>query len=242
MSAFAATLLDVWETGYRQPPARQALAVLAGCLKIPAEVAAACSVGERDQLLMTARQSLLGWRLPTRADCPACGELLELNLDLREFLSVKGTEPRSELLVDSLRVIWRLPTAGDLADVATFDSTEGARRELLSRCIVSVRELESDAIVAPSEWTDAVGEAVEVAIERAAPESDFWIHLNCPACGHSWKVMFDIVTYFWSELDFLAQQLLAEVHQLATAYGWHEQQILAMSARRRAAYLEMCGA
>ena len=35
-----------------------------------------------------------------------------------------------------------------------------------------------------------------------------------------------------------AVQLLDEVHQLATAYGWTEAEILALSDTRRAAYLD----
>ena len=45
-----------------------------------------------------------------------------------------------------------------------------------------------------------------------------------------------------AELATQAKRLLREVHFLARAYGWREADILAMSARRRQAYLEMVGA
>ena len=38
-----------------------------------------------------------------------------------------------------------------------------------------------------------------------------------------------------------ATRLLGEVHTLARAYHWREAEILAMSSRRRQAYLELAG-
>jgi hypothetical protein len=53
--------------------------------------------------------------------------------------------------------------------------------------------------------------------------------------------MFDIVPYLWTEINAWAMRLLREIHSLATAYGWREADILAMSAVRRHWYLEMIG-
>jgi hypothetical protein len=53
---------------------------------------------------------------------------------------------------------------------------------------------------------------------------------------------FDAGSLLWEEIDARARALLAEVHQLAAAYGWSEGQILALSDRRRAVYLDLVGA
>jgi hypothetical protein len=76
-------------------------------------------------------------------------------------------------------------------------------------------------------------------IGRADPDADISLDLSCPACDHRWQIAFDIVTFFWAEINSLAKRLLREVHTLARAYGWREADILAMSAARRQAYLEM---
>ena len=55
----------------------------------------------------------------------------------------------------------------------------------------------------------------------------------------SWAVMFDVVSFFWSEICVQAKRLLREVHTLARAYGWREVDILGMSTARRQFYLEM---
>ena len=70
-------------------------------------------------------------------------------------------------------------------------------------------------------------------------KAEVQLTLNCPACEHSWSVLFDITTFVWAEISSLARRLLREVHILATAYGWHEADILAMSAIRRQFYLEL---
>jgi len=67
------------------------------------------------------------------------------------------------------------------------------------------------------------------------------LDLACPSCGHLGQAIFDISAIFWAEISAQARRLLREIHLLASAYGWREADILAMSARRRQAYLEMIG-
>ena len=62
---------------------------------------------------------------------------------------------------------------------------------------------------------------------------------TCPACTFTWSEPFDIVTFFWAEIDAWARRLLADVHVLASSYGWSERDILALSPVRRQYYLEM---
>jgi hypothetical protein len=54
-------------------------------------------------------------------------------------------------------------------------------------------------------------------------------------------VPFDIVTFLWREIENLAGHLLRDVHTLASAYGWRESDILALSAARRDFYLAALG-
>ena len=65
------------------------------------------------------------------------------------------------------------------------------------------------------------------------------LDLTCPACGHAWQAPFDIATFVWRELDDWAQRTLREIHVIAGAYGWSEDEILQLSARRRQIYVEM---
>jgi hypothetical protein len=68
------------------------------------------------------------------------------------------------------------------------------------------------------------------------------LDLICPACEHRWLVAFDILAYLWSEIDDWAQRMLHEIHILATAYGWPEATVLALTSWRRQYYLNLiCG-
>jgi hypothetical protein len=44
--------------------------------------------------------------------------------------------------------------------------------------------------------------------------------------------------FLWQDVAQAAQHLLDEVHALATAYGWREPEILALSAARRSYYID----
>ncbi len=57
--------------------------------------------------------------------------------------------------------------------------------------------------------------------------------------GFVFSVAFDIVSFLWNELNAWAIRTLREVHILASAYGWSETDILAMSPWRRQFYLEV---
>ena len=78
-------------------------------------------------------------------------------------------------------------------------------------------------------------------MHEADPQADTQLSLTCPTCARVWQQAFDIVSYLWAEIGDWARRTLQEVHALATAYGWREADILAMSAQRRQWYLEMIG-
>jgi hypothetical protein len=51
-------------------------------------------------------------------------------------------------------------------------------------------------------------------------------------------MIFDIASFFWTEIAAEAKRLLGEVHILASAYGWREADILSLNPLRRRFYLE----
>jgi hypothetical protein len=237
MSVLSANaLLELWERARGQPPGHRALMLLVHCAGLSLEDA-----GGRDRALIAARRDLFGRRLQSRADCPACGAMLELEFDLGDLPAPIARESGATLRVDRCDVRWRLPNAGDLAAISRFSSGEAAHDELLRRCVLAVRPTEGDSELPRELWPDGVLSAVEGAMAAADPDADFPVAMRCDNCHHRWEMAFDIVAFLWSELEMLAQQLLGDVHRLARAYGWRESDILGLSALRRAAYLEMCG-
>jgi hypothetical protein len=73
----------------------------------------------------------------------------------------------------------------------------------------------------------------------ADPLSETRLKLHCPKCGNEWDETLDLVVFLWSEIEARAKRLLLDVHDLASAYGWTEKEILSLSEPRRANYLEM---
>lgn len=238
----AKALLAVWEQGIGLPPFRRALLLLeAAC---PDEEPAALSIGRRNARLLDLREALFGSALYCLTACPACGESLELNLDSRDFRdeSTRGSPPGEvlSLATHGYAVEFRLPNSLDLVALNQGRAPAPLRTELLERCSLSVRQGEQSISVRdlPAE----VMVAVAAKMAEADPESQLELELSCPACQHGWLSAFDITSFFWTEIHQWARRLLREIHILASAYGWAEADILAMTPLRRQIYLELVGA
>lgn len=236
-----AELLSVWERGQARPPVERALALLAAaCPEETPDALARLSIGRRDALLMTLREWTFGPRLVSLATCPDCGERLELDMAVAD-LRVPSTGPaleRLEMTVDGYEVSLRLPDSRDLAMIAgeTAGETDlpALRQRLLGRCLLAVRHLGEEASL-----PETLAAAAVARLAEADPQADVQLALSCPGCGCSWLAAFDIVTFFWREIEAWAARILREIHALALAYGWSEVEILSLSPQRRQVYLQM---
>jgi hypothetical protein len=245
----AEVLLEAWERGFGQSPAELGLTLLCAALpEAPSQDLARISIGRRDAELLSLREQIFGERLETLATCPSCGEQLELSLSAQELRAATGAEPNSagtfgdELTaeVGEYSVHFRLPNTGDLLAVEQMREPDIARSALLDRCILAAKRRGEPA--RPEELTADVVDGVVSQMSEADPQADVRIEIACPACSHRWEAAFDILSFLWRELGAWAVRTLHEIHTLASAYGWSQQDILALSAGRRRAYLELAGA
>lgn len=238
----APELLDAWERGRSLGPVGRALTLLeAACPEASPDELASLSIGRRDADLLALREWAFGSEMAGVAVCPQCGEQLELSFSVAQIRlqSVARTGQAIELTIDGYHLQVRPPTSQDLA-AAGEQPDAGLRRHLvLERCLTAAyREAKP---VPASELPAKVFDAVEEGIAQADPQADIRLAIICPACDHRWEGVFDILAFFWSEIDAWAARILHEVHILASAYGWREHDILALSPRRRQCYLEMTG-
>ena len=231
----AQELLDAWERGLAEPPVRRALILLAtACPGDDPEDLARESVGRRDARLLTLREWTFGPRLVSLASCPVCAERLETVFDVADIRVASFDDAPPEpltLTVAGTELTFRLPNSLDLAVLASAGNVEGARRRLLERCLLGAKKA--------GDLPDEALEAVARRMGEADPQGDVELSLSCPACGHAWLAAFDIASFFWTEIDAWARVLLHEIHILASAYGWREADILALSPWRRRSYLEL---
>ena len=236
----ASELLGVWERGLAQSPVERALALLiAANPEAALDDMARLSIGQRDAQLLSLREGMFGSQLGSLASCPNCGEQLELAFDVSDIRAGQAHPGQAlSTSVAGYEVDVHLPNSHDLAAIAGHSSTE-ARRLLFDRCVVRVQRGGADALL--DQLPEDVKTAISERMALADPQADVELALTCPACGHQWQAVFDIAAFFWSEVNAWAIRLLREVHAIASAYGWREADIVALSPMRRQLYLDMIG-
>ncbi|MFD4717320.1 hypothetical protein ACFWOY_01290 [Streptomyces sp. NPDC058423] len=238
-----AELLATWEAGLDRHEAERAL-LLHGAARPGAgsDELLSVPVGVRETELFALRRALFGERMQVRAECAACGEAMEFDLDAGLLAGTAAPDGPLRVEDGDWVVEFRLPTVADLTAAATASGPEAARRVLLERCTVSALRrgeevtLDRPAAVLPEQVQRRLAEAAE----RADPAADVTLNVACPECGESTGAELDIASYLWTELDNWARDVLLDVHLLASAYGWTEPEVLALSPLRRRHYLELC--
>jgi hypothetical protein len=232
-------ILDLWDRVASCAPSERGLAILASAA--PDATPDAWTIGECEEKLLALHQALFGNQLNGYAECPRCGESLELGVSIPELRSsVTGGTFADTLEYREYVLRYRLLTGADLLDAGACASVSQARQLLLERAVVSVVRRGRPVGIArlPRGLVDRLA-------ERLA-DGDAWaeslLALECPACRHEWSVLLDTAVFVWTAVRSRAQRLVHDVHTLARAYGWREADILAMSTRRREAYLELVGA
>jgi hypothetical protein len=206
-------VVRICEWGRDKHPLDRALVLLrAASPGVEPMVLAQLPIGRRDALLLELRARSFGPKLEVLVPCPKCGERLEMTLTTDELRVPVPESPRSLLELEGWAIDYRLPDSNDLAALAHLKDPRTARARLPA---LASRLAEDD------------------------PQADITFRLDCPGCGHNWRAAFDILSFFWTELETQARQLQREVHELARVYGWNESTILSMSAVSRHRYLEL---
>jgi hypothetical protein len=245
----ARQILDAWERGLDESPARRALTVLEVLAPDAADRGPAqLTAGARDTALIAAHLELFGSTLDAVGECPQCGEQVELEVDAEALSNMADPEPTAatnapetlNIKIDDLELTLHRLTAGDLVLAEAAPDTAAAHDVLVERCVVhatrkgkpvSTRRLPEGALTAVSD-----------ALEAADPAADLQLALSCPGCGHEWEEPLDVGAFVWREVEARAHFLLREVDMLARTYGWTEPEVLRLTPRRRALYAELAEA
>ena len=132
---------------------------------------------------------------------------------------------------------YRLPTTADLLQIASGSGQ--SLTTLLDRCVVARR---GDGSVQSTDLPATVIDKLSHSMAEADPYAEIQIAMDCAGCSHRWSMVFDVVSYLWTEIEDWAERMIRDVHALASAYGWSERDIVGMSALRRRLYLELANA
>jgi hypothetical protein len=208
---------------------------------VPRRELLALSIGQRDTYLLTLREATFGSQCTAFAQCEQCQERLEFTFDTTDVrvgaASLETVAQVQHWHVEDYEVHVRLPNSTDLLAISTCRSIAAARDILIQRCVLQAF-LHGEEVARES-LSETVLASIGAQMVECDPQAEMDIALSCPTCGQHWSIVFDIVTFLWVELQAFAKRLLRDIHTLATAYGWREADILAMSATRRQFYLEM---
>jgi hypothetical protein len=216
-------LLTAWDVAQTSHGRARALALAEAVTELSWDELYDLPIGAVDALLLDLRQTCFGPTLECLTSCPRCAETLDVVIDMAELRSPVADPVRQVDLADGV-VVLRALTTRDLE--AASD-----RVALLRRCIVSGDPERPDVLA-----------AVEGCLDELDPQAAPTVELGCPACGHCWPAPFDIAEFVWTEVDQYARRLLHDIHGLASAYGWRESDVLAVSPQRRSFYLQATGA
>jgi len=222
-----AELISTWESGLGRPGHERALLLLGRAVAGASEgELARWSLGRRDSALCRLRRMLFGEELNSVARCPHCRAELELTFAISDIWREdnRPVEGSDVLEIGGFPVNFRVPDSTDLEAARQMDTVEAARRRLLERCILS-------------DVPESGAEAIAAAISARERDADRRIGVTCQECGESWEEIFDISAWLWHEISAFVRRIVREVHALASAYGWREEEILSMSATRRQLYL-----
>jgi len=231
----AQTILDLADAAQGESPLGRALRVATAAGADAAHLRDA-PLGRLHAVTLGFHAALAGPRLEAVATCPACASLVEFQLDGDALRELDREAATGELAMGTdageWRVRWRVPTAGEVADVA---GRADAASVLLELCCEVTGPRDEGAGNAPIELV----ERIEAALADADPLAEITVGLGCPECAAVFDADVDPIAFVWREVQARARGLLREVDALARAYGWTEADVLALSEQRRAAYLEI---
>jgi len=189
--------------------------------------------GAREWLLQQAAQ--LFWRDTGwfQASCANCNTSFDIPLQL-SHAPVKSVG--AEFPVISLKT-----TLG----LRRFEAPNGLHEEHLSQSPASdpVRSLVAQCALSPNALDEARAFSsqdlidIEAALDATCPEVADQVATHCPHCKAAAHARIDPLEFAFPS----AQGLLGEVHQIARAYHWSEEAILALPRARRRAYAGLIG-
>jgi len=244
-------LLAAWEEGTDQHPLIRGLILLS--LALPEQSRqelAQLTIAQRDLLLLGLRELSFGAVMQGFGACSRCCAQLEFAVPVAALIEHVKSQLGSDLIAwseNGRQYQLRAVTTADLLATLDVPDTAEAQGLLLKRCLtVSGESSACERLSACEELSDALTLATEASLvakfDQLHAAAELGCAVRCPECSNSEVLDLDIAHFLWLEVRSAAKRLIAEIHELAWAYGWTESSILRMSPRRRNAYIEMLSA
>jgi hypothetical protein len=175
--------------------------------------------------------------------CSRCEARLEFAVPVAEMAAqAEGRDMTAPVAwtEDGREYRLRPVTTEDLAATLGTPDLDAAQELLLTRCL----EVSAPAHTEPPGLPSPVSALPSVLrrFDQLHAAAELSCAVECPSCSSRDVLDFDIARFLWAEVQSAARRLLSEIHDLASAYGWSQEDITSMSATRRRAYLELLSA
>lgn len=207
------------------------------------------TLGDREALLLHIIRLTFGNRIPCILKCPACMKFMAFELQTDQLLlpSAANQEQFQEeaFVADgaSWQVRFRVPRACDMeAAIEGRGSPTDAVATVLRHCVEEVwRQNDGDRHerIAADRWPAGLDAQIVARFAEIDSQAEIVLQLDCPACENRFSSVFDTGDYLFRELEARERRLLYDVHRLAMAYHWSEEDILQMTPRKRKQYLQL---
>lgn len=228
-----AQLLDAWDEAAAVPSAARGAVLIVHGRRHSLDAVLDLPLGEASVLAARLYAKEFGDEVEALLPCEGCGELLEVGLSVSLLYepgepSTGGAERRVVTAAGELTV--RPPTTRDLLAVG---GRPGPGPALLARCVSDA----SGTPVDPAALDADTLELLDSLAEELAGAAGGVVRTSCPCCSAEARASVDMGGLLWDRVSAAAPELLAEVAALASAFGWRESDVLALSPARRRAYL-----
>lgn len=244
LQSTASALLALWESAYSQAPVARMQTLIAAMMpEASSAKLAQLQLGQCNHALLQLREQLMGVELISVTPCPNCQEAVEVRLNTKSLYQTNADSLINleiPFAIADYEGVFRPLTLADLAAVKVENDLSSTRQQLLQGCLLSLTQ--AGKSVGIEQLPSVVMQALEQAYLDADPLAEIRLKLACPTCEQQWLVGLDIAAFLWQELEQQAHKVFNEIHILASAYGWPEADILALSSARRKFYLaRICG-
>lgn len=177
--------------------------------------------------------------LPMKCLNEACGEAVEFELSLNDFLSPhRDPADLISIVCEEQTLALRRPNGLDQLGWSTrqFASERAAIESMVQTLVVDV-ELAGDRDL--SQLDDDALSAIDRAMQEGDSLVSFALEVVCPLCEQKSEFDLDLQALAIKHLAHSQRRLLTTVHQLASHYHWSERQIFEVPHWRRLHYLKL---
>ncbi|WP_425097908.1 hypothetical protein [Tropicibacter sp. S64] len=188
--------------------------------------AARLAVADRDRLMASLHLAEFGSRIAGDRTCEACAARFSFDFDLGDLLGALAPSQAVERLQDGWLlaegVRFRLPTGEDERIGAASGAKAG--EVIALRCL-------------PEGEVTHLGKVSQIA-EAVAPLVDLTLKTTCPECGADHAMAFNAEAYFLGSLRARRARLMADIHRIASTYGWSYDSIVDLPQAHRQGFVD----